>query len=279
MSRDVVRGGQPPWPNHRNDYRGEPGELTPPPVSGNGAANQQQGQRVVALLALIAWCVAAALAGAALGYAGHRLFLADPQVPDARSARAGPAAVTSLTIGAEPTASPTRPAVTGSPPAAIETPTPARSGVPIARIVIPAIGVNAPVVVKSIDSGGVMQAPDTPSDVAWYDFTGLPGGGSNIVLAGHVDFAGVGPAVFWDLWRLEEGDTVQLHLVDGSIALYRVVSSDLVVEATAPVGQIVGPTPGEVVTLITCAGNYNTATGRYDQRLVVRAERVPSAGS
>lgn len=279
MSRNVVRDDQPPWPNHRNDFRGEPGELMPPPVSGNGAANQQRGQRVAAILALFAWCVAAALAGAALGYAGHRLFLADPQVPDARSTRHRSAAVTSLTISTESTGNSPSPAGAGSPAAGIATPTPARSGVPIARIVIPAIGVNAPVVVKSIDPDGVMQAPDTPSDVAWYEFTGLPGGGSNIVLAGHVDFAGVGPAVFWDLWRLEEGDVVQLHLVDGSIALYRVVSSELVVEATAPVGQIVGPTVGEVVTLITCAGNYNPATGRYDQRLIVRAERVPSTGS
>ncbi|GBD17220.1 hypothetical protein HRbin26_02138 [bacterium HR26] len=279
MSRYAARGGPPPWPHHGNDFREGPGEASPPPASGNGAASRQQGQRIAALLALLAWCVAAALAGAALGYAGHRLFLTDPEAPAARSTRHRPAAVTSLTIRTESTGNPTSLAGAGPPPLVVQTPTPASSGVPIARIVIPAIGVNAPVVVKSIDLDGVMQAPATPSDVAWYDFTGLPGGGSNIVLAGHVDFAGVGPAVFWDLWRLKPGDIVQLHLIDGSIALYRVISSEIVEEATAPVDQIVGPTPGEVVTLITCAGNYNPATGRYDQRLIVRAERVPSTGS
>lgn len=279
MSRYAACGGPPPWPNHGSDFTEGPGEVIPPPASGIGAANQPQGQRMVALFALLAWCVAAALAGATLGYAGHRLFLADPEAPAARSTRHRPAAVTPLTIGTESTGDPASPAGAGSPPTAIQTPTPASPGVPIARIVIPAIGVNAPVVVKSLDPSGVMQAPDTPSDVAWYDFTELPGGGGNIVLAGHVDFAGVGPAVFWDLWRLGEGDIVQLHLVDGSIALYRVISSEIVEEATAPVDQIVGPTPGEVVTLITCAGNYNPATGRYDQRLIVRAERVPSTGS
>lgn len=279
MSRYAARGDPPAWPNHGNDFRQRPGEVVPPPASGIGAASRQQGQRIAALLALLAWCVATALVGAALGYAGHRLFLADSEAPAARSTRHRPAATTSLTISTESTGDPTSPAGAGSPPTAIRTPTPASSGVPIARIVIPAIGVNAPVVVKSIDPEGVMQAPDTPSDVAWYDFTELPGGGGNIVLAGHVDFAGVGPAVFWDLWRLEPGDIVQLHLVDGSIALYRVISSEIVEEATAPVDQIVGPTPAEVVTLITCAGNYNPATGRYDQRLIVRAERVPSTGS
>ena len=279
MSRYVARGGPPPWPRHGNDFRERPGEALPPPAPGIGAASRQQGQRIAALLALLAWCVAAALAGAALGYAGHRLFLADPEAPAARSTRHRPAAVTSLTISTESTSTPASPAGAASPPPATQPPTPASPGVPIARVVIPAIGVNAPVVVKSLDPSGVMQAPDAPSDVAWYDFTGLPGDGGNIVLAGHVDFAGVGPAVFWDLWRLKPGDIVQLHLIDGSVALYRVISSEIVEEATAPVDQIVGPTPGEVVTLITCAGNYNPATDRYDQRLIVRAERIPSTGS
>ena len=279
MSRHAARGGPPPQPRHGNDFRERPGEALPPPVSGIGATNQFRGQRRAALFALLAWCLAAALAGAALGYAGHRLFLADSEAPPTPSTTHKPAFSTSLTLGPSPSGHVTQPASASPQPTATPTPTPSSPGVPIARIVIPAIGVNAPVVVKSLDPSGVMQAPDTPSDVAWYDFTQLPGGGGNIVLAGHVDFAGVGPAVFWDLWRLGEGDTVQLHLVDGSIALYRVISSQTVEEATAPVDQIVGPTSGEVVTLITCAGNYNPATGRYDQRLIVRAERVPSSGS
>jgi sortase (surface protein transpeptidase) len=40
------------------------------------------------------------------------------------------------------------------------------------------------------------------------------------------------------------------------------------------VDEIIGPTSQEVLTLITCAGNLNRETGRYDQRLIVRAERV-----
>ncbi|GBD18960.1 hypothetical protein HRbin27_01461 [bacterium HR27] len=142
----------------------------------------------------------------------------------------------------------------------------------IVRLRIPAIGVDAPVVIKGLDGARRMEAPDRPEEVAWYDFTALPGEGSNVVLAGHVDFTGVGPAVFWDLWRVRVGDIVELELADGRIARYRVSGLETVEEATAPVERIVGPTPMERLTLITCAGNYNPATGRYDQRLIVVAE-------
>ncbi|GBD20928.1 hypothetical protein HRbin28_01377 [bacterium HR28] len=153
-------------------------------------------------------------------------------------------------------------------------PTPTTVIVSIARIRIPAIGVDAPVVVKGLDAARRMVAPDSPEEVAWYDFTALPGQGSNIVLAGHVDFVGVGPAVFWDLWRLRVGDVVELELADGRVARYRVAGLETVEEARAPVERIVGPTPEERLTLITCAGNYNPATGRYDQRLIVTAVPV-----
>ena len=72
---------------------------------------------------------------------------------------------------------------------------------PAARIavVIPWLGVQAPVEKKGIDSRNQMEAPDRPFDVAWYPFTARPGSGGNAVFAGHKDFAGIGPAVFWKL--------------------------------------------------------------------------------
>ncbi|MCX7624407.1 MAG: class F sortase [Thermomicrobium sp.] len=193
---------------------------------------------------------------------------------------------------ASPEARPERPAVGLSPRVSSPTPapvTPVRgdavdaSPTPTAgierieRIRIPAIGVDAPVVTKGLDPTRRMEAPDRPDEVAWYEFTALPGQGSNIVLAGHVDFVGVGPAVFWDLWRLRVGDVVELLLVDGRVVRYRVSGLETVVEAEAPVERIVGPTVSERVTLITCAGNYNPATGRYDQRLIVVALPIESA--
>lgn len=142
----------------------------------------------------------------------------------------------------------------------------------ITRLLIPAIAVDAPVAVKGLDTQGVMQAPDDPFHVVWYGFSARPGAGGNAVLAGHVDDASVGPAVFWNLANLKPEDVIEIQLEDGTNYRYRVTAKDIFDEATAPLDRIVGPTPGDSVTLITCAGNFNRATGRYDQRLVVRGE-------
>jgi LPXTG-site transpeptidase (sortase) family protein len=188
---------------------------------------------------------------------------------------------------------PVTPVATNTPVRAYQAPTPTTATAPvtaeadatrsdaapggrIARVRMPTIGVDAPVVVKGLDAQRRMEAPDRPDEVAWYDFTALPGEGSNVVLAGHVDFAGVGPAVFWDLWRVSIGDPIELVLVDGRVLRYRVSGMETVEEARAPVERIVGPTATERLTVITCAGNYNPATGRYDQRLIVIAEPLGS---
>lgn len=157
--------------------------------------------------------------------------------------------------------------------------TPVDGGTPaagISRLVIPSIGVDAPVVVMGLDENQVMEDPTTPEAVAWYDFTSRPGETGNAVFSGHLDFAGVGPAVFWRLRDVQEGDDVDVVMDSGTVYRYRVVSKVLYREATAPVAEIIGPTPVETVTLITCGGEFNYSTGRYDDRLIVRAERVPA---
>ena len=172
-----------------------------------------------------------------------------------------------------------RSALTPQPTATPNLPPP--SDAPIARLAIPRFEVDAPVVVRSVDAAGVMQTPDGPEDVAWYDFSAKPGYGSNAVFSGHVDYINYGPAVFWSLKDLEMNDTVEVRLVDGTVYKYRVVARDQVYAATANIGEIVGGTPRDVVTLITCGGGWDGH--QYDQRVIVRAERVldaaPAVGS
>jgi LPXTG-site transpeptidase (sortase) family protein len=153
-------------------------------------------------------------------------------------------------------------------------PVPPARPVAISRIRLPTIGVDAPVVVLGVDPQGVMEAPKGPVEVGWYDFSALPGEASNVVLAGHLDFAGYGPAVFWRLRNLRLGDQVELYLEDGTAALYRVIESKSYRAASAPVAEIVGPKPAEVVTLITCGGTFDPKTRQYSERLVVRGVRI-----
>lgn len=146
---------------------------------------------------------------------------------------------------------------------------------PITRLIIAAAKINAPVVVKGVDEQGVMQSPDNAYETVWYNFSAHPGWPGNAVFAGHVDYIHVGEAVFWNLKDLNPGDLVEVQLADGTVYKYSVISKWQYDSSTAPVDQIVGPTPNQTVTLITCSGTFNQATHQYDKRLVVRAQRIP----
>ena len=159
---------------------------------------------------------------------------------------------------------------TPAPAAAVAT---ATSALPV-RLVVPGIGVDAPVTVRSVDPTGLMQNPDGATDVAWYDFTARPGQGGNAVFSGHLDYHDYGPAVFARLAEVKPGDVVEVRLENGTLHRYAVSVSVLYPADSAPSQEIVGPTDTEVATLITCTGAFNRAQLEYADRLVVRAERV-----
>jgi LPXTG-site transpeptidase (sortase) family protein len=151
------------------------------------------------------------------------------------------------------------------------------SSSPVVRIEVPNVQIDAPVVSLGVLSGGVMESPHTPTDVGWYRFSAQPGTAGNAVFAGHVDYANYGPAVFYHLKELKFGDTITVRLEDGSSFAYQVVSAHVYDADSAPVQEIVGPTPNETLTLITCTGVFDRNVLEYDKRLVVRAERTPLA--
>jgi LPXTG-site transpeptidase (sortase) family protein len=144
-------------------------------------------------------------------------------------------------------------------------------------LVIPSIGVNAPVNTRSVGSNGQMGNPVGAWDVVWYDFSGWDGlggypgePGANAVFAGHVDYIHVGPAVFWSLRDLQPGDRVTVDTPNGAVT-YAVEWS----QWTGPdvdFSQFVAKTGYDAVTLVTCIGSFSN--GHYSNRLIVRGRRV-----
>jgi LPXTG-site transpeptidase (sortase) family protein len=153
---------------------------------------------------------------------------------------------------------------------------------PVASLSIPRFAVVAAIVVLGVNEVGVMEAPDGPLNVAWYDFSSRPGfapgaEGGNAVFSGHVDYYDYGPAVFWNLKDLERDDVIEVRLTDGTVYRYAVSERRTVEAKTAPVREIIGHTLEEVITLITCGGSFDPGIGEYDQRVIVRATRIPDA--
>lgn len=174
-------------------------------------------------------------------------------------------------LGEFPTTGGARPGPVTFPTAAMPA-APFKGSRPMA-IRITSIQVDAEVERRPIVDG-LMTDPTGPWVVAWYGATsrlGIPG---NVVLSGHVDFAGVGPAVFARVGELEPGDRIEVTGDNVFLYQYDVEWSTLYEARTAPVEQIVGATENESLTLITCGGDFNVAAQQYLHRLVIRAARA-----
>jgi sortase (surface protein transpeptidase) len=150
-------------------------------------------------------------------------------------------------------------------------------GVAPIALQVDSVGVDAPIELGNV-TDGVMQDPSGPWVVSWYEPLGKVGEGGNVVMAGHVDYWNVGPAVFWDVRDLPSGDIIRVVGEDGKNYEYAVqwTQAYAAAELTPDVIQndIVGDTGQETLTLITCGGDFDPATGEYLQRWVVRANQV-----
>ncbi len=168
-------------------------------------------------------------------------------------------------MGAQSAASPSPPELAILVPTPIATepklpnpaPTPAPKPV---RIVIPAIGVDAPIVevgVKVIQTENGPQAQWETADYAagHHSTSANPGEKGNIVISGHNNIKG---KVFQKLWQLKPGDKVLLYNAEGKAFAYEVKKVLLVQEKGVSEEQrranakYMDPTPDETLTLISC---------------------------
>ena len=167
-------------------------------------------------------------------------------------------------------------------PTAAPTSTPAPpSEAPPLRLVIPKIGVDAPLEMQTVPASGVMPMPSGPEVVAWYDMSVYHPGeeyrigfGGNAILSGHVDYIRYGPAVLWDLSELQPGDVVQVHLADGTLYRYAVVWNERWPVTAIPWDRVFEINERDAVTLLTCGGSWDGHD--YSDRRAVRTERIHS---
>lgn len=159
-----------------------------------------------------------------------------------------------------------------------------------ARLRIPVLSVDAWVAPRSVGADGQMPLPAGPADVAWYDLStwpglgGAPGEGGNAVFAGHVDYSAYvpyadtvyrGKGVFESLAQLVEGDIIELEY-GGEVLRYAVVSNRQLSAAPGATDWAAVWSDGgaDAVTLYTCGGDFDPVAQTYNDRVVVRAERV-----
>jgi Sortase domain len=138
---------------------------------------------------------------------------------------------------------------------------------------IPAIDVHAQIIALGLDAEGGVAVPSlsTPFLVSWFDRGPAPGQAGAAVLLGHVDAAGVGPAVFYRLGDLVPGDQVDVSRRDGRTAVFRVTSVGLYPENAFPASRVYQYTRYPTLRLITCGGQFDWETHLYLDRTIVFA--------
>lgn len=136
---------------------------------------------------------------------------------------------------------------------------------------IPSIDITAELEPQGVLENGQMGVPSTEDGVAWFEPGAKPGEKGNAVMAGHVD-SRTGPAVFYDLDKLEEGDEIEVTDEEGEVLTFVVTHSVSYDRTEAPIEEIFGPSNTRSLNLITCTGTFDQAEGTHDERLVVYTE-------
>ncbi len=96
------------------------------------------------------------------------------------------------------------------------------------------------------------------------------------MLVGHVD-SPTGPAVFYGISSLREGDLIRVERADATTATFKVFSSVLYPRAEFPSERVYRDGGPPVLNLVTCGGSYDRAAGQYTENLVVTARLVTKA--
>ncbi len=134
------------------------------------------------------------------------------------------------------------------------------------------LGLEAPILSVGVDDKNQFAVPAADS-VGWYEHSAMPGSAGSTVLAAHVDYGGRAGA-FFNLSDLEEGETLEVELADGSILRYRVTTNILYDKTDLPADELFRKDGASVLTLITCGGTFDQEHRSYRGNVVVTAEPI-----
>jgi sortase (surface protein transpeptidase) len=119
-----------------------------------------------------------------------------------------------------------------------------------------------------------MAATKGPDTVAWYKLGTRPGAVGSAVIAGHFGWSKGVAAVFDHVSNLRQGDRLQV-VDNGGVTNTFVVRELRKYNENADAGVVFNSTDGRAhLNLITCAGVWDKATGRFPERLVVFADKL-----
>jgi LPXTG-site transpeptidase (sortase) family protein len=141
---------------------------------------------------------------------------------------------------------------------------------PPARITIPAIGVDAPVVPVALEPDGTMEIPEDVATIGWFEPGVRPGQPGSAVLSGHVDSRTQGRGAFFDLEDLEVGDEVTIETAGGP-QRWQVTARQRFAKDELPISELFTREGDPQLVLITCGGAFDAGARSYSDNVVIVA--------
>ena len=191
--------------------------------------------------------VAAALTGVGIGLGIAWIYEPAPSTNDSRP-----------TSSTEPQPRDTR-------PPAVET---ADTVSPPVRLTIPAIDVSTSLTRLGLQPDDTVEVPSDADEAGWYELGTRPGALGSAVILGHVDSTS-GPAVFYRLSELRQGDRLSVGRLDGSTVHFKVTSVMTYANSLFPAQRVYAAQGRKRLNLVTCGGDYDESNGGYQSNLVV----------
>jgi hypothetical protein len=144
----------------------------------------------------------------------------------------------------------------------------------VSRIRIPAIQVDAPVMPVGLDASGWVSAPpsEDPNLAGWFTGGVSPGEKGTAVIVGHVDNR-EGPAVFYGLGSLRQGNRVEVRRLDGKTAVFETYGNEVFDKTHFPGERVYRSKGSPELRVITCGGGFSEEHG-YAGNVVVFARLV-----
>jgi LPXTG-site transpeptidase (sortase) family protein len=137
------------------------------------------------------------------------------------------------------------------------------------RVIIPSIGLNAPIQDVGINALGQMDVPSASTkNVGWYEGGTVPGNMGSAVLDAHVI------AAFANLYKVKVGGHIWIVTTNGTLLDFVVTDSEVNKVSDISPQSVFSENDGRYLNLITCAGKPLKGSSTYDHRLVVYAKLV-----
>jgi Sortase domain len=186
-----------------------------------------------------------------------------PSAPATDAPASAPAGAPASAPAGAAASAPTGAATSAPTPATV----PAVTRSPPVELRVPAIGLTVSVSALGLNPDRTVQVPTDFQRAGWFQLGPSPGQLGSAVILGHVD-SYRGPAVFFRLRALQQGDAVEVQLADGAVTRFLVTEVATYPKDAFPAQQVYGSRGSSTLQLITCGGEFDRVARSYRSNVV-----------